>query len=64
MIIIDTLRRANETVRLIDLLNMAKDRMKESLQARADEGKVHTYILTLIITHFHTYIPIYIFRVR
>jgi arginyl-tRNA synthetase len=26
-------------VRLIDLLNAAKDKMKESLQARAEEGK-------------------------
>lgn len=31
--------RSSETVRLIDLLNAAKDKMKESLQARADEGK-------------------------
>lgn len=30
---------SSETVRLIDLLNAAKDKMKESLQARAEEGK-------------------------
>jgi len=31
--------RSSETVRLIDLLDAAKDRMKDSLQQRADEGK-------------------------
>ena len=39
MIQIITQCRSSETVRLIDLLNAAKDRMKESLQTRADEGK-------------------------
>ena len=31
--------RSSETVKLIDLLDAAKDRMRDSLQARADEGK-------------------------
>lgn len=31
--------RSSETVRLIDLLDAAKDRMKESLRVRAEEGK-------------------------
>lgn len=31
--------RSSETVRLIDLLDAARDRMRESLQVRADEGK-------------------------
>jgi arginyl-tRNA synthetase len=31
--------RSSETVRLIDLLDAAKDRMQASLQSRADEGK-------------------------
>jgi len=31
--------RSSETVRLIDLLNAAKERMAESLRARAEEGK-------------------------
>jgi len=31
--------RSSETVRLIDLLNAAKERMQASLQQRADEGK-------------------------
>ena len=43
--------RSSETVKLIDLLDAAKDKMKESLQARADEGKcplkVRTYLLTM-----------------
>ena len=34
-----SIQSSSETVKLIDLLDAAKDRMKESLQARADEGK-------------------------
>ncbi len=39
MLYLFSVARSSETVRLIDLLNAAKDRMKESLQARAEEGK-------------------------
>lgn len=33
-------QRSSETVRLIDLLNAAKERMADSLRTRAEEGKV------------------------
>jgi hypothetical protein len=33
------LLRSSETVKLIDLLDSARDRMRDSLQARAEEGK-------------------------
>lgn len=47
LLILSCIHSSSETVKLIDLLDAAKDRMKESLQARADEGKcplkVRTY---------------------
>lgn len=54
--------RSSETVRLIDLLNEAKDRMTSSLEERAAEGKtsvevcIHTPVHTLVPTVVHIYI--------
>ena len=49
--------RSSETVKLIDLLDAAKDRMRESLKARADEGKCPLQVKNI---HLHLYSVQYI----